>query len=218
MIAKVVLRPAGRMGRIFVMDQVHRVQSVMPSSKVFKMGDVVFGALRIQANRFHLSAVNDQKHKQVDGAMADVFEFSLLNRSRNRASDRVALQDLEIRNFIYANHPLALLCQFRRICVAPEDFFSTVLEIAIQAAGFPIACSMGMEIHLLQNAPNHAGADGLDDPARHRLASQVLASPMCDVETFCDRLQTGQSHDLGTLQRGKYPGDVLGGDRSEAVF
>jgi hypothetical protein len=41
---------------------------------------------------------------------------------------------------------------------------------------------------------------------------------MCDVETFCDRLQTGQSHDLGTLQRGKYPGDVLGGDRSEAVF
>ena len=192
MIAKVVLRPAGRMGRIFVMDQVHRVQSVMPSSKVFKMGDVVFCALRIQANRFHLSTVNDQEHEQVDGAMADVFELSLLNRSRNRASDRVPLQDLEIRNFVYANHPLALLWQFRRICVAPEDFFSAVLEIVVQAAGFPIACSMGMEIHLLQNAPHHASADGLDDPTRHRLASQVFACPVCNcvAEMACPVFKT----------------------------
>ena len=67
------------MVRIFVMDQVHRVQSVMPFSKVLKVNDVIFGALRIKANGFHLSAVNDQKHEQVDGAMADVLELSLFN-------------------------------------------------------------------------------------------------------------------------------------------
>lgn len=218
MIAQVVLRPAGRMGRIFVMDQVHRVQSVMPSSKVFKMGDVIFGALRIKANGFHLSAVNDQKHEQVDGAMADVLELSLFNRSRNRAPDRVPLQDLEVRNFVYANDPLASRRQFPRIGVAPEDFFSTRLEPFIQVAGFPITCPVWVEIDLLQNAPNHAGTDGFDDATRHRLARQVFASPMGDVEASCERLQAGQFHDLGTLQRGKYPGDVPGGDRSEAVF
>lgn len=186
-ISEVVLGPARRMGRIFVMDQVCRLQSVMPSSKVLKMSNVIFGAFHIQANGFHLSAVNDQKHEQVDGAMADILKFPLFNRSRDRASDRVPLQDLEVRNFVYANDPLASRRQFPHICVAPEDFFSTRLESFVQVTGFPITCSVWMEIDLLQNAPNHAGTDGLDDSTRHRLARQVFASPVSDVEAFCDR-------------------------------
>lgn len=164
MVSEVVLRPTGGMGGICVMNQVGGMQSVVPTSEVIEICSVIFGAFRIQANRFHLSAVNNQKHQQVDGAMTDVLELSLLDRAGNRASDRVALHYLEIRNFIYADDPLALCCQFPRIGVAPEDFFSPLLEFSVQAAGFPVTRSVRMKVDALQNPPNHAGTNGWQYP------------------------------------------------------
>jgi hypothetical protein len=46
-------------------------------------------------------------------------------------------------------------------------------------------------------------ADARNDPIFDRLAGQILARPVGDVQALGDRLQAGQSNDLGPLEGGK---------------
>src|SRR5205823_13328726 len=134
----------------------------MASFKAIKIGSIVFGVLLIQADYLHPSTVDKQKHQQIDGAMAHVLEFPLLDRSRNRSPNRLAFENLEVWNFVYAHDPLPSLGQFHGIRIAPEHLFSSVLELFVQVAGFPVARSVGMKVHALQDSPNQTRADGFD--------------------------------------------------------
>ena len=49
-------------------------------------------------------------------------------------------------------------------------------------------------------------ADGRDDPIFDRLAGQILARPVGDVQALSDWLQAGQLNDLCTLQGGNPAG------------
>jgi hypothetical protein len=61
---------------------------------------------------------------------------------------------------------------------------------------------MGLQIDIMQNAANRRGANRRDDLVMHRLAGQVLAGPVRDVQALGYRLQTGEFNDLCPLHGG----------------
>jgi len=58
---------------------------------------------------------------------------------------------------------------------------------------------VGLQVHVVQDPPDSARADGIHDAVGDGLASQVLAGPVGDVQPLGDRLQTGQFDDLSPL-------------------
>ena len=81
---------------------------------------------------------------------------------------------------------------------------------------------MGLQVHLRQEAPHRAFADGFADAVGNRLAGQVRAGPVRDVQAPGDRLQAGQGHDLGLLGGGEitggWPGRVLSASRPSSPW
>ena len=61
---------------------------------------------------------------------------------------------------------------------------------------------MRLEVHLIEDRLDRPIADGRDDPIFDRLAGQILARPVGDVQALGDWLQAGQLNDLCTLQGG----------------
>ena len=59
---------------------------------------------------------------------------------------------------------------------------------------------MRLQVYVVQNPPDRASADGLDDAVVDRLASQVLAGPVGDVQALGDRFQASQLDYLGSLE------------------
>ena len=62
---------------------------------------------------------------------------------------------------------------------------------------------MRLEIDLIEDPADGAGADGRDDAVEDGLAGQILTGPVGDVQALGDRLQAGQFDDLGPLEGGK---------------
>ena len=74
---QVVAGLRGRMGRVVIVDQVDAPQVTMPRSERTQLLDVSFGALGVEANRLHSSAMNDQEDQDVDRAMPRIIELAL---------------------------------------------------------------------------------------------------------------------------------------------
>ena len=117
--------------------------------------------------------------------------------------DRVPLQDLEVGLLIDADHPIALAGQPLGVGVAPEDLLGPLLELVVQPGRPPVPGAVRLEVHLVEDRADRPVADGRDDAVGDRLAGQVLAGPVGDVQALGDRLQAGQLDDLGPLEGGK---------------
>src|SRR5439155_26333697 len=133
------------------------------------------------------------------------------DRTRDGAADRHPLQDLEVGHLVGTDYPVAMPGQVVSVSVTPQDLYRALHELSIQPCGLPEAGAMRLQIDLLQDGADAAWADGLDDPIGHRLACQVGAGPVGDVQSPGNRLQAGQLDDLSPLQGGKSARDAPSG-------
>ena len=200
---QVVLRLGSCMGRVVIVDQVDTAQVTMPLSERPQLPDVAISALRLKARRLHPSAVNDQEDQDVDRPVPGVIELALRDRAGNRMSDRMTFQDLEAGLLIGTDHPEAPPGQPLGVGVAPEDLFGTLLEPGVDPRRPPIPSAMRLEVDLIEDRLDRPIADGRYDSILDRLAGQILARPVGDVQALGNRLQAGQLNDLGALQGGK---------------
>ena len=216
---QVVAGLRGRMGRVVIVDQVDAPQVTMPRSERTQLLDVSFGALGVEANRLHSSAMNDQEDQDVDRAMPRIIELALRDRAGNRRPARMSFQDLEVGLLIGTDHPEAPPSQPLSVGVAPKDLLGTCLELSVDAGGPPIPRAVRLEIHVMEDVSDRPIADGRDNPIFDRLSSQIPACPVGDVQTLGDRLQASQSNDLSPLEGGKSgpvarPVGAVPGDRA----
>src|SRR3954451_8288522 len=93
---QIVPRLGGRVGRVVIMNQVDSSQVTMPMTERPQLPHVALGALGVEARRLHPSAMNDQKDQDVDRPVPRVIELALRDRTRDRWSNRMALQHLEV--------------------------------------------------------------------------------------------------------------------------
>ena len=100
-----------------------------------------------------------------------------------------------------------------RIPIAPKDLLGPLLELGVEAGRPPVAGAVRLQVHVVQDPPDGARADGVHDAVGDGLAGQVLAGPVGDVQPLGDRLQASQFDDLGALEGGKSPADAPGGVR-----
>src|ERR1019366_5537786 len=155
-----------------------------------------------QQYQLHDPCMHHQEYQQIRSPMAGVVKLLLLNRSRDRSAKGVTFKYLKGRDLIDTHYPDALLRQPVRIPIAPKELLRSLFESSIQPRCLPIARAMGLQIDILQDSPHRARADASDNPIRPGLAGQVVARPMRDVQSFGDRLQTGEFNDLRPLHRG----------------
>src|ERR1700722_14552345 len=173
--------------------------------------DVVGGIFFRHASGFHLAAMHDQEHQHIHGAMTDIFKFLPFDQTGDGPSDRLPLQNLEVGDFVHTDHPKPALGQIPAISVAPQHLFGPLLELGVQPRRLPVAGAVWLQVDVVQDLPHRARADGFDDAIHRRLAGQVQTGPVGDVQSFGDRLQTGQLDDLSALEGGK----AAVGDRAE---
>src|SRR6266481_5588745 len=204
------LRLAGRVTGVAVLNQKDPVQPSVPTAKGLQLPDVVRRVLLGLHGNFHLTVVDHQEQQHINGAVPRVLELLLLDGAWQSLPNRVPLQNLVVRDLIHRDGPDALASQTLGLRVAPKYFLGPLLELGIEPCGSPVTRAMRLQIHVVQDASHGAGTDGVGQTIDDRLASQILAGPVGDVESFGDRLQAGQLHDLGTLQGGKMPGGVPG--------
>jgi len=200
---QVVPRLRGRMGRVVIVDQIDSAQVTMPMSECPQLPDIVLGAFRVEARRLHPSAVNDQEDQDVDRAVPRVIELALRDRAGDRMPDGMSFQDLEVGFLIGTDHPEAPPGQPLGVGIAPEDLLGALLEMGVDPRCPPIPSAMWLEVHLIEDRLDRPIADGRDDPIFDRLAGQILARPVGDVQALGDWLQASQLNDLGALQGGK---------------
>src|SRR5262249_3047701 len=150
--------------------------------------------------RFHLAAVDDQEHQDVDRAMPLVLELDLLDVARDGAADRHPLEDLKVGHLVGTNHPEATAGQGVSVSVPPQNLYCTVHELGIQPRRLPEAGAMRLQVNRVQDAADAALADGVDDAIGHSLACQVGAGPVGNVQPPGNGLQAGQFDDLRFLQ------------------
>ncbi len=84
--------------------------------------------------------------------MPDILELLLLDRAGYRSPDRAPLQNLMVGYLVGADHTVALFGKAISVCVAPEDLFSSLLELGVQASRPPIASSVRLQIDVVQNS------------------------------------------------------------------
>src|SRR5271154_1043715 len=134
--------------------------------------------------------------------MPGVVEFLLLDRPWDRSANRVTFQDLEGWDLIDTYHPDPLFRKSSRIRIAPKDLLRPLLEPGVQPSRLPIPSPMGLQSDIMQKAANRCRADRRHDLVVHRLAGQIFAGPVGNVQPFGNRLQTGEFNDLSSLHRG----------------
>jgi hypothetical protein len=127
-----------------------------------------------QERQLHQPAMDHQEYQHVDCPMPDVVELLLLDRPRNRSTDRVTLQDLEGRDLIDTYHPDALFGKPSRVGIAPKDLLRPLLEPGIQSSRLPVAGATGLQINNAQNISHSPWADVSNDPVRHGLVGQII--------------------------------------------
>src|SRR5213078_178628 len=117
--------------------------------------------------------------------------------------DRGTLQHLVVGLLIDGNHPDALAGQPFRIGIAPKDLLRSLLELGVETRCLPVAGTVWLQVRVFEDLPDRAWTDGAHDAIGDRLASQILAGPVSNVQAFGDGLQASQCDDLGTLEGGK---------------
>src|SRR5215475_8730223 len=157
------------MARAAVLNQEYFLQFRMLRAKEFQFMDVVLMVIRLQEYQFHEASVNYQEHQHILGAMPLVIKFLLLDRTRDRAADRLTFQYLEVRDLINAHDPDALFRQPSRISIAPQHLLRSLFEPRIQPSCFPVAGAMGLQTDIVQDVPYRACADTRNNPIGHSL-------------------------------------------------
>ena len=211
-------RVPGRVAGVAVLDQEHPLQAPVPPAERPQLPDVVLRRPSGLHRHLHPARVDDQEQQQVDRAVPGVLELLLLDGAGDGPADRAPLQHLEVGHLIDRHRPDALAGQPLGIAVAPEHLLGPLLELGVEAGRPPVAGAVRLQVHVVQDPPDGAGADGVDDAVGDRLAGQVLAGPVGDVQPLGDRLQAGQLDDLGPLQGGKSPAGAPGGARPAGVL
>ncbi len=161
--------------------------------------------------------MNDEEDQNVDRAVPLIVKLALLDRTRDRMPDRLPFQDLKARLLIGKDYPETPLGQSLSISVAPGDLFGTLLEMGVDSRCLPIPSAMRLKVDMAENVSNRSIADDRNDTILDRLAGQILAGPVSDVQSLGDRLQARQSDDLSPLQgeiRAGRPGRWGGARRS----
>lgn len=200
---EVVSCSAGSVARIAVVDQVYAPQVMMAMPESFQFVDVVRRVFRLNACCFHPAAVDDQDVQDVDRPMPRVLELLLFDRARYRSTDRVTFKDLVVGDLVGADHPIAPLDQAVSVGVAPEDLLCPLLELGVQASRPPVTCPVRLQVDLVQDSAYGPLAERRHDTVSDRLAGQVRAGPLGNVQALGHGLQAGQFDHLGTLQGGK---------------
>jgi len=192
-----------------ILDQKDAAQVMMALSKPLQSLDVM-GSIFVRGTvGFHLAAVHNQKQHYVERAMAVIFKLLLLNRTRNGSADGGPFKRLQIRHLIDANDPETFMYQLVSVSITPHNLLGALFEQRIQVRRFPVARAMRLQRHFMQDAPDGARADVRHNFINDRLTSQILATPVRNVQPFSNRFQTRQLHQLRPLQRGKSQPDAL---------
>ena len=178
---QIFLREPCCVAGIAVVNQVHASQVMMATPESLQFFDIVHCVLRFDARRLHQAAVNDQEVQNVDCPMPSVFELTMFDRSGDRATNRVAFQNLMVRYLIGADHTITLLYQAVSIGVAPEDLLSPLLELSIQASRPPEASPMRLQVDVVQDPADSPPADGWHNTVGDSLSGQIFAGPVGNV-------------------------------------
>ena len=200
---EVVSCSAGSVARIAVVYQIYASQVMMATPESLQFLDVVRRVLRLNACRFHPSAVNDQDVQDVDRPMPGVLELLLFDRARDRSTDRLAFKDLVVGYLIGADHPIAPLDKAVGVGVAPKDLLGPLLELGVQASRPPVPGPVRLQVDAMQDSAYGPLTDGWDDAVSDRLPGKVRTGPVGNVQAFGHGFQAGQFDDLCTLQGGK---------------
>ena len=186
-----------------VVDQEDATQPPVPPPEPFQGRDVLGGGVRLQAGRLHLAGVDDQERQDADRPVPGVLEFLLLDRAGDGPADRPPLEHLAVRHLIRADDPDTSPRQPPGVGVAPEHLLGPLLEAGVDPGGSPVPGAVRLEVNGVEDAADGAGADRRDDPVEDRLAGQVLARPVGDVQALGHGLQAGQLDDLCPFEGGK---------------
>jgi hypothetical protein len=187
------------MAGVPVLHQEHTLQVAMAAAESLQFPDVVLGVLAVLGRHLHPSTVDDQEEQQVDRAVAGVLELLLLDRAGDGSPDRVTFQHLVVGLLVHGHHPDALAGQPFRIGIAPKDLLRPLLELFVETRRLPVAGPVRLQVCVFEDLPDRAWADSGYNAIGDRLASQILAGPVGDVQPLGDGLQAGQFDDLGTL-------------------
>ena len=174
-VGEVVLSIARGVTGIAILNQKDAFQMLMSLPKTVQLPDIVRSIFSLHGHRFHLARVNDQEDQNVDGPMARVLKLLLFDRAGNRAADRTPLQDLVVGDLIDADIPKPLLGQAMGMAVAPQHFLGPVFELPIPPRRLPIARTMRLQVHIVQNTANRRATDSRHNPLCDCLTRQVLA-------------------------------------------
>ena len=200
---QVVLCRCGRVAGVAVVNQVDPTQVAMPPTELGQLIHVGSGVLGLDARCLHPSTMDDQERQDVDRAVSGVLELLLLDRAGDRVADRASLQNLAVRFLIGTDHPIAPLGQPIGVGIAPKNLLRPPFELGIDSGGPPVSCAVRLEVHPVEDHADRPVADGRDDTVFYRLAGQILARPMRDVQSLGDRLQARQPDNLSPLEGGK---------------
>ena len=170
--------------------------------KQLQFGQIVCRIVLRKKGQFHHPAMHDQEHQHVHRPVPGIIELLLFDRPWNRSADRVSFQNLISWNLIDTHHPDALFGKSRRIPIAPKDLLRPLLELGVEPRRLPVPSPMRLQIDIMQNAANRCRADGRDDVVIHRLAGQILAGPVRDVQPLGNRFQASEFNELCPLHRG----------------
>jgi hypothetical protein len=198
----VLLRPGDVAGPA-VMDQEHAPEFEMSPPAAFLCRDAVLGVVGLQADRLHLAHMDDQEHQDANRAVPDGLKLLLLDRAGDGPADRAAFEHLALGHLLRAHDPNSLLDQPFGVGVAPEHHLRPILEPGVQPGYLPAAGAVRLEIDLIQDPADRAGADGRDDPIEEGLAGQVFTGPVSDVQALGDWLQASPCDDMSPLEGGK---------------
>lgn len=198
----------GRVAGVSILDQEDPLQGAVFMPEAAQSLDVMGRVLHRRTHCLHASAVGRQKHQRVDRAVADVLELLPLDQPRNRPTNWMALQSLQVRHLIDTDDPNAVLCQRLSMGIAPQDRRRPGQKLLIQSGRLPVARAMRLQIDFLKNTPNLPGADAGHDAVKHGLASQIGARPMGDVQAAGNGLKAGQFNNLSPLEGGESRGGV----------
>jgi hypothetical protein len=187
------------MAGVSVLDQEHSLEAAMTSPKPSQLFDIMFGVLLLQDGRLHPTAMENQEQEQVDGSMPGILELLLLDGAGNGLPDWLAFQDLMVGDFVNRDGPDAHVGQMDRLGIAPQHLFRSLFEQWIESGGSPISRAVRLQVHVLQDSPDHAGADGIDNAVNDGLTGQIGAGPMGHVQPLGDGFQAGQLDDPRSL-------------------
>src|SRR4051794_17664441 len=89
MIGEILLGSRSRVTGITVLNQETPLKMSMPATKILQGFGVMVRVFFRQHGSFHLAAMHNQEHQQINRAMSDVLKFLLFDMTGNGSSDRL---------------------------------------------------------------------------------------------------------------------------------